>query len=182
MPHATDKRLAPSLDVPEKSRLNAVIERSIGLMRRAAASYRLQPAELDELEQDVRVRLWKAAGRTENVEHLSGSYVYRTAISAAVEIVKRRQTERLSTLDDHTVLESRDLSDSSIERDALAAAIQSILGGMVPARATVVRLYLAGYHRDEISDLLGWTEAKTRNLLYRGLEDMRAGLTQRGFP
>jgi hypothetical protein len=29
--------------------------------------------------------------------------------------------------------------------------------------------------------LLGWTEAKTRNLLYRGLADLRERLIERGF-
>ncbi len=41
-------------------------------------------------------------------------------------------------------------------------------------------MYLAGYERREIADLLGWTEAKTRNLLYRGLADLRETLTTRG--
>ena len=33
----------------------------------------------------------------------------------------------------------------------------------------------------EIADLLGWSEAKTRNLLYRGLGDLRARLTEQGI-
>lgn len=42
-------------------------------------------------------------------------------------------------------------------------------------------MYLAGYGREEIADLMGWTEAKTRNLLYRGLGDLRERLTQMGI-
>ena len=42
----------------------------------------------------------------------------------------------------------------------------------------VVRLHLAGYHRDEIARLLNWTEAKTRNLLYRGLADLRKQMVE----
>jgi DNA-directed RNA polymerase specialized sigma24 family protein len=37
-----------------------------------------------------------------------------------------------------------------------------------------------GHSREEIADLLGWTEAKTRNLLYRGLADVRARLLAEG--
>ena len=48
-------------------------------------------------------------------------------------------------------------------------------------RNVVVRLHLSGYHRDEIAQLLGWTEPKVRNLLYRGLEDLRALLLARGI-
>jgi RNA polymerase sigma-70 factor (ECF subfamily) len=31
-----------------------------------------------------------------------------------------------------------------------------------------------GYERDEIAKLLGWTDGRIRNLLYRGLADLRA--------
>ena len=44
-----------------------------------------------------------------------------------------------------------------------------------------MRLHLQGYHRDEIAGLLGWSEAKTRNLLYRGLDDLRALLVRQGI-
>jgi len=42
-------------------------------------------------------------------------------------------------------------------------------------------MHLAGYEREEIAALLGWTEAKTRNLLYRGLAELREVLTGRGI-
>ena len=43
------------------------------------------------------------------------------------------------------------------------------------------KLHLEGYRRDEIEALLGWSEAKTRNLLYRGLSDLREFLVARGI-
>lgn len=51
----------------------------------------------------------------------------------------------------------------------------------IPAsRRPVVRMYLAGYPREEIAALMGWTEGKTRNLRYRGLADLRDRLTCMG--
>ena len=41
-------------------------------------------------------------------------------------------------------------------------------------------MHLVGYIRKEIARLMGWTEAKTRNLLYRGLGDLRQELKGRG--
>ena len=52
---------------------------------------------------------------------------------------------------------------------------------LIPARRSVVKMYLSGYGREEIADLLGWTEPKTRNLLYRGLSDLREKLTAMGI-
>jgi RNA polymerase sigma-70 factor (ECF subfamily) len=41
-------------------------------------------------------------------------------------------------------------------------------------------MYLAGHPREEIAELMGWTEGKTRNLLYRGLADLRERLMAMG--
>jgi RNA polymerase sigma-70 factor (ECF subfamily) len=49
------------------------------------------------------------------------------------------------------------------------------------SRRAVVRMHLAGYERDEIAELLGWSEPKTRNLLYRGLADLREILESWGI-
>ena len=50
-----------------------------------------------------------------------------------------------------------------------------------PPDGRPVRMHLAGYPREEIAKLMGWTEAKTRNLLYRGLADLRERLTAEGI-
>jgi RNA polymerase sigma-70 factor (ECF subfamily) len=42
-------------------------------------------------------------------------------------------------------------------------------------------MHPAGYPREEIASLMEWTEAKTRNLLYRGLADVRARLSAEGI-
>jgi DNA-directed RNA polymerase specialized sigma24 family protein len=43
-----------------------------------------------------------------------------------------------------------------------------------------VRMHLMGHSREEIARVLGWSEAKTRNLLYRGLADVRERLLAEG--
>jgi RNA polymerase sigma-70 factor (ECF subfamily) len=42
-------------------------------------------------------------------------------------------------------------------------------------------MYLAGYSREEVATVTGWSEAKTRNLLYRGLGDLRERLKEMGI-
>ena len=36
--------------------------------------------------------------------------------------------------------------------------------------------------REDIAELMGWSEAKTRNLVYRGLDDLRRELTALASP
>ena len=42
-------------------------------------------------------------------------------------------------------------------------------------------MYLAGYSGEEVTKMMGWSEAKTRNLLYRGLADLRERLKEMGI-
>jgi RNA polymerase sigma factor (sigma-70 family) len=72
--------------------------------------------------------------------------------------------------DPHRALEGSELADK------VDKAIEAIPASRRPA----VRMHLAGYPREEIADLMGWTEAKTRNLLYRGLADLREQLAAEG--
>jgi DNA-directed RNA polymerase specialized sigma24 family protein len=62
----------------------------------------------------------------------------------------------------------------------LAATVHRAIGMLAESRRAVVRMHLAGYEREEIAQLLGWSEAKTRNLLYRGLADLRQVLESWG--
>ena len=68
-----------------------------------------------------------------------------------------------------------------LERHELEGAIEASVSALAPPRNAVVRLYLAGSDRVEIAELLGWSELKVRNLLYRGLRDLRVVLAARGM-
>jgi RNA polymerase sigma-70 factor (ECF subfamily) len=48
-------------------------------------------------------------------------------------------------------------------------------------RRITVGLYLQGMTTEEIGGLLGWSEAKARNLVYRGLKDLRRELRALGI-
>jgi RNA polymerase sigma-70 factor (ECF subfamily) len=68
-----------------------------------------------------------------------------------------------------------------LDESELAYRLARAVDELPSPRQAVVRLHLRGYHREEIAELLGWSEAKTRNLLYRGLDDLRGLLAQRGI-
>jgi DNA-directed RNA polymerase specialized sigma24 family protein len=63
-------------------------------------------------------------------------------------------------------------------QDALAEA----LGAMAPDRARAVRGHLAGFNVEELMKLYGWTYQRARNLIARGMADLRTELRKRGLP
>ena len=155
---------------------------------RAGAAHGVAASEIDEVLQDVRIRMWRAlsTGGAVKLETLTRSYVYRAATSAALDLLRRRRARR-----EH--LTESLVPDERFPASGFAAPDQSVLGRemldgvaaamaeMQPNRRVAVRLHLMGYDREEIADLLHWSEAKTRNLLYRGLEDLRHLLIARGI-
>lgn len=156
-------------------------------VRQAGYGHGLAEHDLGELEQEVRIRLWKAEERGENLSALPASYIYKVATTAAVDLIRRRRAghgERTATLEDAEAVggmpTATDQPDRVLDQVDLGASIDEALQALPPKREPIVRMYLAGYSREEIANLMDWTEAKTRNLLYRGLENLRSELLQRG--
>jgi RNA polymerase sigma factor (sigma-70 family) len=175
--------------VPERSPESAAIERVLArfgeVARRAGAARGLRGDDLDEVLQEVRIRLWRAGVTLAKLETLSPSYVYRAAASAAIDLLRRRRARREERMDDEAAPPPRAVAvqpaDDALAADDTARAIEACLLELVPSRRAVVRMYLKGYDREEVAALLGWSEAKTRNLLYRGLDDLRRHLRARGI-
>ena len=158
--------------------IEEVCTRFGALVRHAGRRHGLAPEVLDEVAQEVRIRLWRSLGTGEKIRGAPASYVYRTAVSAALDLLRRRRARggiacvdraaRLEGLSDEARLPGAVLDDEELSRQ-----VSQAVEWLPLARRVAVRLHLAGYDRDEIAALAGWTEAKTRNLLYRGLADLR---------
>jgi RNA polymerase sigma-70 factor (ECF subfamily) len=111
--------------------------------------------------------------------------VYRVAASAAIDLLRRRRArgaEQTVTLEEagDQVAQGSDAT-RSVEQSELAAQLAKAIEAITPSRRPVLRMYLAGYSREEVAAMMGWSEAKARNLLYRGLADLRERLTEMGI-
>jgi RNA polymerase sigma-70 factor (ECF subfamily) len=171
--------------------LEAVVVRYEKLLRYVAARHGVSAGDLREVVQEVRVRLWRARPASETIAALGVSYVYRTAISAALEVVRRHrstggteggaETRGAEAADRESATPAADGPEQQFERSELARTVAEEVRALADARRVAVQLYLVGYSREEIASTLGWSQAKARNLIYRGLADLRAALTRRGI-
>jgi RNA polymerase sigma-70 factor (ECF subfamily) len=169
---------------PRSAALELVVERFAEKVRRVGRRFGLPAADVDELFQDVRVRLWRARQTGEKISSSPASYVYKTAVSAALDIIRKRQTRLEDPLDlaDQTEVSAMPESpEARMEESELAAQVARAVETVTPARRAVVRRYLEGARPDEIARELGFTLTKTRNLLYRGLADVRGRLATLGI-
>lgn len=167
--------------------LEDIVRRFGSFMRRTAHRHGIDVAELDDVVQETRIRLWKALDTPEKVRQAPASYIYRTTMSAALDFLRRRRSRREDSIDhqpqsvvDLQFVTPRGADSATLEGD-VKDALDRAVNLLVESRRGVVRMYLAGFDREEIADVLGWSEAKTRNLLYRGLGDVRQTLEQWGY-
>ncbi|MGH7584969.1 MAG: RNA polymerase sigma factor [Gemmatimonadales bacterium] len=169
--------------------LEQVLRKFDGVFRRVSWRYRFSGSDIDELLQEIRIRLWRAHGGREGAgEHISAipaSYLQRTAHSAAVDLLRRRRARgadrTVSFEDDPGTEPATPGADVDLAERELADQVERAIETIQPSRRPVVRMHLLGHSREEIARLLGWSEAKTRNLLYRGLSDLRERLTAEGI-
>jgi RNA polymerase sigma-70 factor, ECF subfamily len=168
--------------------LENVLEKFGGVVRRVCWRYHFRGAEVDELMQEVRIRLWRAHGAQdrpgEQIAAIPASYLHRTALSAAVDLLRRsraRRADRMVSFDDEPEgMVDAPGPEQALAESELAAQVERAVQSIQPSRRPVVRMHLMGHSREEIARTLGWSESKTRNLLYRGLADVRERLVAEG--
>jgi RNA polymerase sigma-70 factor (ECF subfamily) len=184
-PAPTLERMPRSPDAVS-SALESLLQRYRESVARVARKHGLSDHLLDEAMQELRIRLWRTFPGSEQLAAVSAGYLYRAAVTAALIVLRRRRAKRESGIEMTAQFEDTTPSrqpgpDQALDESELAERLTRAVDELPTARQAVVRLHLRGYHREEIAELLGWSEAKTRNLLYRGLDDLRATLAKHGI-
>jgi RNA polymerase sigma factor (sigma-70 family) len=147
----------------------------------------------DEVEQDARIRLWHALKRERNITD-PASYLYRIAATAAVDAMRRVRARREDPLADGSEHEVTSPAEGAASPAAgqrspeelaadrqIAHQISAALAQLPDQRRRAVGLHLRGFNSTEVGGILGWTEPKARNLIYRGLGDLRELLRNQGL-
>ena len=136
--------------------------------------------DLDDIQQDVMLALWKRLSREQTIEH-PASYLYKAAIREAVRAVGRLRRRAEDPLETQT-LEPRVEPEAErvVEAREQQALLQAALDTLAPDRARAVRGHLAGLGVNELMQLYGWPYQRTRNLVARGMADLKDALRARG--
>lgn len=177
-----------------EERLQRLLEEYGHVLRRAIAraASGLPDPEVDDVEQEARLRVWRALRREVELER-PASYLYRVARTATLDALRRLRARREDSLQDR---DPEGVGPAAVEAGATGLAapppspettashrqqvarVRSAVQALPDNRRRAVGLYLQGFNAREIGDLLGWTEPKARNLLYRGLADVRRALSE----
>jgi RNA polymerase sigma factor (sigma-70 family) len=179
--------------LPEiEAQFNAILDKYGAFLRQTIA--RICPKDLgiqfDDIEQEARLRLWRAI-EAEREIHFHRSYIYKIVVSVTINAIHRAKARREEQLrlpgDDEdedaaatptiTLTASAKYSpEVQAEREELLRKVEEAMARLPENRRLAVGLHLKGMTTDEIADLMGWSEPKARNLVYRGLKDLRGEL------
>ena len=173
-------------------RFNAILDEYGRLLRNAIA--RFCPKDLGlqfgDIEQDARIRLWRALQSERDITDLP-SYLYRIAATTTIDAVRRVKARREEALQPESA-ENEDGLGTPIAKpeqspERIAARREFVrhvdlgLSELSDDRRRAVRLHLQGFTSQETANLLGWSEPRARNLTYRGLRELRMGLRGKGI-
>jgi len=182
--------------LPEiEDQFNAILEKYGAFLRQTIA--RICPKDLgiqfDDIEQEARLRLWRAI-KAEREIHFHGSYIYKIVVSVTINAIHRAKARREEQLrlagdEDEDAAETPTITltagaknspEVQAEREELLSKVEEAMARMPENRRLAVGLHLKGMTTDEIADLMEWSEPKARNLVYRGLKDLRGELRDMG--
>jgi RNA polymerase sigma factor (sigma-70 family) len=155
----------------------------LSLIRQAvarAASRRAAPFQ-DDIAQNVVTEVWRQLEREQPIER-PASYVYRAVIRETVRWLHRQEGRREVSLDSPAVDVPAAGVDphGALEAHEMGTAIETCLQDLAPDRARAVRAHLAGFEVAEMMRMYGWTYQRARNLVARGMGDLRTALRSRG--
>ena len=133
--------------------------------------------EVEDLVQETHIKLWKIFKSEKKIKHYS-SYIKKIVNSIVIDQIRAsRRFERTIDLEKEKVLQDQGSIDG---REQGKKDISQAVGLLSESRRDVVRLFLLGLDIQEISAVLHKSEAGTRNLLYRGLDDLKDILRSEG--
>jgi RNA polymerase sigma factor (sigma-70 family) len=134
--------------------------------------YGLDP---EDILQDVKIKIWKLI-RDEKIISNYASYIKKIVNSSVLDQLRKcRRDEGLFKYEKRIRIEEMELAynKESFHNKNLEDIVGKAVETLIDSRRQVIKLYLLNLSIQEIAGYLNWTQDKTRNLLYRGLADLK---------
>jgi RNA polymerase sigma-70 factor (ECF subfamily) len=149
--------------------------------------YRLDRHGIDpaDVEQEVRIRLWKAISRDRSGA-FHASYVQRVVATTVIDALRRAEVRATEPLPEEDG-EPGDWPESGISPEQSASdeermsGLQHCLSEIPERRRLPITLHLQGYSLQEIADVVGTSAEAARKLVTRGLDGLKSRLRELGY-
>ncbi len=149
------------------------LERHRGILVKVAAGYCRNPADREDLIQEMLVQLWRSFHRYDGRASFA-TWMYRITVNVAISSYRQR-VRRAGTVvsADQNILESLPARESDPEDDRLAA-IHDFIEGLDELNRALMILYLNDSSYAEIADVLGISPTNVATKIGRIKQKLRA--------
>lgn len=130
----------------------------------------------DDAEQEILLALWQQVRQDRPIAS-PVSYIYRAAVRETVRLVRAVHADRLQRIETARHSPSAEPDPlARLEETRAADRIRAALARLPDDRRRAVQAHLAGLSAEEIGAVTGWSYNRTRNLVAKGLADLRRSL------
>lgn len=154
-------------------------ELSVSIRNILLASFpNLTSQEKEEVDLEVKLKLWKNAARGKKIDNLR-SYLWRVVYTTALDLIAERKDYlpidniMRAAEGDKNVLAELISPEHAFDAQEYRSRLEDAVESLPERRKAVARLYLSGQGIPVIAAGLGWRENQVRHLLYRGLGEIR---------
>ncbi|MEO8669855.1 MAG: sigma-70 family RNA polymerase sigma factor [Tahibacter sp.] len=171
---------------PNHERLQRLLAEYGSKVRALVASHRLAQHGVDpaDIEQEVRIRLWRAVERDRSAA-FHASYIQRVVASTVIDALRRAQVRAAEPLPEESD-EGVSLPDPTVGPEQSAYEGQHVeqlrrcLAALPERRRLPISLHLQGFALQEIADLIGTSAEAARKLVSRGMDELKNRLRDAG--
>lgn len=137
----------------------------------------------EDISQEVKIKIWKLLNSEKKIKNYS-SYIKKIINSSVIDQIRisRREEgiiskEKQKRISDQKSLYVKENWYEENFKEMIGQAVDSLR----ESRRKAVRLFLLNMSIQEIAAFLNWSNDKTRNLVYRGLNDLKKKLKAMGI-
>lgn len=172
---------------PEHQRLEELLAEHGERVRLVMLRFRLPQHGIDpdEVEQQVRIRLWKALQRDRSGA-FSASYIQRIVASTAIDAMRRARVRPSEPGSSEAEWSPERLDGNATGPDMVASDEERVrilarcMDELPQRRRLPISLHLEGHSFREVGLVIGVSEEAARKLVSRGLKTLRARLRELG--
>lgn len=129
----------------------------------------------DDIIQEVKIKIWKILDDEKKIMNYA-SYIKKIVDSSVIDKLRKlKREEGVLNYERQKIVSEKQRhyrTEISLDKNLKKIIAQSV-DSLMESRRKVVKLFLLNMTIDEIATLFNWSKDKTRNLLYRGLTDLK---------
>lgn len=162
---------------PQQDRFLSLLEEHKKILYKVSSAYCRNPADRQDLVQEIVVQLWRSFDRYDDSYRFS-TWMYRIALNVAISFSRSEARRTRNTVPaEVSLLEIADERESAVPDENLQL-LQQLLAQLDELDRALMILYLDGNRYDAIAEVLGISETNVGTKIGRIKQKLRRDLAR----